>query len=508
MEDLLDSAIDAEREVEEERGEEASHDHRLTGNSEEEFESLLLYGCLGFSLSFGCAAVMMIEAAFTTIDPMLFAGSILISAIAAVIELCIGASQTDRLQNAGGGARVFVIVHTVSFIAAIAFMWAGIHPASELFASVGLISTLFLYGQFLVALARRVLMLIVDVAFMCVGVLLLIIPQLNELFTGIIITVVALVAVVVSALLPRKTYGSTEFVSAADSKARGVKVKGNNHTLAILGFMTAITALSFTIDLPTPVVVTVMGCSVGLAGIVSLLLRQFDERVYKESLKKSLAFVSCLFLLPLAVVPPEVQLLLLAAFSCVVSLNAIVLINAVVETSGFNMISPLWLFGQEGAVYFAGAACGAALLLGLGAAMSYGLIDAGMSLWLACVVAAIVCAWMQISVNYQIYPFEPVIEEEPDEEAEALLLLEGKRRSLWHKRIDAACERYRLSPREREVLGVLLKGRDAKYIMDTFCISMSTAKTHIYNIYRKFGIHSRQELLDFIDEIEVSLDDD
>ncbi len=39
--------------------------------------------------------------------------------------------------------------------------------------------------------------------------------------------------------------------------------------------------------------------------------------------------------------------------------------------------------------------------------------------------------------------------------------------------------------------------------MDTFYISQSTAKTHIYNIYRKFGIHSRQELLDFIEDIEV-----
>ena len=64
------------------------------------------------------------------------------------------------------------------------------------------------------------------------------------------------------------------------------------------------------------------------------------------------------------------------------------------------------------------------------------------------------------------------------------------------------CEKYRLSPREREVLRILLKGRDAKYIMDTFYISQSTAKTHIYNIYRKLDVHSRQELLDLVDETE------
>lgn len=54
----------------------------------------------------------------------------------------------------------------------------------------------------------------------------------------------------------------------------------------------------------------------------------------------------------------------------------------------------------------------------------------------------------------------------------------------------------------------MLKGRDAKYITDTFYISQSTAKTHIYNIYRKFGIHSRQELLDFIEDIEVPVDEE
>ena len=42
--------------------------------------------------------------------------------------------------------------------------------------------------------------------------------------------------------------------------------------------------------------------------------------------------------------------------------------------------------------------------------------------------------------------------------------------------------------------------------MDTFYISQSTAKTHIYNIYRKFGIHSRQELLDFIEGMEMPCD--
>ena len=100
-----------------------------------------------------------------------------------------------------------------------------------------------------------------------------------------------------------------------------------------------------------------------------------------------------------------------------------------------------------------------------------------------------------------------VIEENEDEETSVQIEQEGKRKLVWQRKIETACDRYKLSPREREVLRILLKGRDAKYIMDQFYISQSTAKTHIYNIYRKFGIHSRQDLYDFIEDIELAEDE-
>ena len=120
-------------------------------------------------------------------------------------------------------------------------------------------------------------------------------------------------------------------------------------------------------------------------------------------------------------------------------------------------------------------------------------------------VAVVVCAWMQIRVNYQIYPFEPVIETALDEETRAQIEHEGQRKTLWHRKTEAAPASATAFPRaSAKCWQTLLKGRDAKYIMDKFYISQSTAKTHIYNIYRKFGVHSRQELLDFIEEIELA----
>jgi DNA-binding CsgD family transcriptional regulator len=62
-------------------------------------------------------------------------------------------------------------------------------------------------------------------------------------------------------------------------------------------------------------------------------------------------------------------------------------------------------------------------------------------------------------------------------------------------------ERYRLSPREREVLSYLVAGRNAKHIGERLYISESTAKTHIANIYRKTDVHSQQQLLDLIEDM-------
>lgn len=56
-----------------------------------------------------------------------------------------------------------------------------------------------------------------------------------------------------------------------------------------------------------------------------------------------------------------------------------------------------------------------------------------------------------------------------------------------------------LSPRETEVLELLAKGRNCSFISTQLVISDETAKTHIKRIYRKFGVHSQQALLDMIE---------
>lgn len=64
-------------------------------------------------------------------------------------------------------------------------------------------------------------------------------------------------------------------------------------------------------------------------------------------------------------------------------------------------------------------------------------------------------------------------------------------------KLRAAAETYGLSPREVEVVALLLRGRSIPYICDELFIAKSTAQTHVRHIYAKMDITGgRQELID------------
>ena len=66
-------------------------------------------------------------------------------------------------------------------------------------------------------------------------------------------------------------------------------------------------------------------------------------------------------------------------------------------------------------------------------------------------------------------------------------------------------ETYGLSEREVEIIREFSAGRSARYIADYFVLSEHTVKTHLRRAYTKLDVHSRQELLDLIEEMEARL---
>jgi len=75
----------------------------------------------------------------------------------------------------------------------------------------------------------------------------------------------------------------------------------------------------------------------------------------------------------------------------------------------------------------------------------------------------------------------------------------------WRSKCIAFSSEHRLTPREEEVLLLLAKGRDTSHIEERLVISSHTVKAHIYNIYKKTEVHSRQELITLIEDFSEEL---
>lgn len=71
---------------------------------------------------------------------------------------------------------------------------------------------------------------------------------------------------------------------------------------------------------------------------------------------------------------------------------------------------------------------------------------------------------------------------------------------------DVRCARvaaeHGLSARETEIFRMLAQGRSQPYIRDALYLSKNTVSTHARHIYRKLDVHSKQELLDLLEERE------
>ncbi|WP_162610971.1 helix-turn-helix transcriptional regulator, partial [Gordonibacter sp. An230] len=61
-----------------------------------------------------------------------------------------------------------------------------------------------------------------------------------------------------------------------------------------------------------------------------------------------------------------------------------------------------------------------------------------------------------------------------------------------------AARRFGLSKREEEIAALVARGRNNAVIRERLCITESTLRTHLRNIYAKMLVHSRQELVDVV----------
>ncbi len=70
--------------------------------------------------------------------------------------------------------------------------------------------------------------------------------------------------------------------------------------------------------------------------------------------------------------------------------------------------------------------------------------------------------------------------------------------SLPEQRLDAFADTHQLSPREHEVMQLLLEGLTTTAIADRLSISRHTVRDHLKHLYRKTETRSRAELVSLV----------
>lgn len=71
---------------------------------------------------------------------------------------------------------------------------------------------------------------------------------------------------------------------------------------------------------------------------------------------------------------------------------------------------------------------------------------------------------------------------------------------LLAQQCDRVSQAFDLSQREREVLSLIMQGRNVPAVAEELVVSRNTVQTHVRHIYERFGVHSRQELVAFVNE--------
>lgn len=71
-----------------------------------------------------------------------------------------------------------------------------------------------------------------------------------------------------------------------------------------------------------------------------------------------------------------------------------------------------------------------------------------------------------------------------------------------HAPVSEIASLYGLSEREVEVMGYLSKGRGVSFTAEQLGLSQNTVKAYAKSLYKKLDVHSREELIDLVDEFE------
>jgi DNA-binding CsgD family transcriptional regulator len=469
---------------------------KTVGQEEERPNLTTISGFIGFSCALLFTGLFLTKGIGITV----FHLPISLYVITLVMILLLIASQLNDFLRTKRGLLCIRVCAACGGLGPALLLISGFNVVLVFLVALGIASLTLLWGRLLSFQRHQTLLLITAVGFIVCGLFFMFVLDLSLTLIMFALTVVALLSSLCDLLANKEAMSAKHETDITLSRMRYTPGKGNQFTLITLGLAFGVViVMAAAIDYEQRTVAFVFGGVIVFASLVTMLFRVRFHAHYENAARRTLAVFATLTILPYPFFAPEGKIVCTSVLLFSLAVNTLILIDAIAETSRLRKVSPYWIVGKEGALFLLGMLTGQSvfwfLLIGDFSA-SFAVV--------ACVVAVIIFVLMQIFIENQTYPFfdeklpEKSLAGNPAFEQTEPFSTKGG--SLWKKKIEVVVREKKLSPRQKEVMKLLAKGRDAKYIMNHFVISRATAKTHIYNLYRKLGVHSRQELLSLIEE--------
>lgn len=142
-------------------------------------------------------------------------------------------------------------------------------------------------------------------------------------------------------------------------------------------------------------------------------------------------------------------------------------------------------------VIFASGWIAYSLPLALGEALGIAVLPSNPSLVLA-ILAYLVCATAVLALSDSAFSQRRIFSDldAPAPSVDAFEQLDVRCATL--------AEEHGLTSREAEVLVMIVRGRSKGYIAENLFISENTVRSHSKHIYKKLGVHSKQDVLDLL----------
>ena len=324
----------------------------------QETETVVFDGCLGLVLSISFSVLVFLDSIFVPYSNLFSIETIAFCmTITTAIFLALSCALTNKLQTKPG-LKTAIVFYVASILGSLATSYFNLAHLSIIFAAITFVSCIFIYSPFLTTLKRGILVVLIDIIVIFTGVLFLLFTQLSFQFligVKLFITFIAALFTVVFCM-----HHSKDFVpiSKEESQSRSIKTKGNKHTLFLDGFLFSASLGIFSITaISINAIIITIGTAFCLAGIFSSIVKNIGEKTYIETIQKSMALTSTLLIVAV-LLNSYMQLIMFGIYIFIMSLHIITATNAVIETARFNEISPIWLLGKEGGIFFAGTAAG------------------------------------------------------------------------------------------------------------------------------------------------------